>query len=45
MGDVKQRYGAYPQSKWDANLALKAWFEEKAGKSIYDIVEKATFSL
>lgn len=43
MADVKRRYGSYPQSKWDSNLALKAYFEEKAGDSIYVIVEKETY--
>ena len=40
MRDVKNRYGFYPQAKWDKNLSLKAYFEEKAGGSIYVIVEK-----
>ena len=39
MADVKQRYGFYPQEKWDANMALKAYFEKKAGKDIYQIVK------
>ena len=43
MEDVKRRYGEYPQNKWDINLALKAHFEQLAGRSIYDIVEKDTF--
>ena len=37
MGDVKQRYGYYPQEKWDSNIRLKKYFEEKAGKDIYEI--------
>lgn len=45
MSDVKRRYGAYPQEKWDANIRLKAYFEEKAGKEIYEIVEKTTYSI
>lgn len=40
MADVKRRYGAYPQNKWDRNLALKRHFEELAGRDIYEIVEK-----
>lgn len=40
MNDVKRRYGRYPQPKWDSNLALKAYFEEKARKNIYDLVGK-----
>ena len=39
MLDVKRRYGWYPQKKWDANLALKAYFEEKCGKNIYEVVK------
>lgn len=45
MLDVKNRYGFYPQAKWDTNIRLKAYFEEKAGRGIYEIVEKDTFSL
>lgn len=40
MNDVKRRYGSYPQEKWDANIRLKAYFEEKAGRNIYEVVEK-----
>ena len=43
MNDVKARYGFYPQSKWDANMELKAYFEKKAGRNIYDVVEKERF--
>lgn len=43
MEDVKNRYGFYPQAKWDSNIALKRYFEEKAGDSIYVITEKETF--
>ena len=39
MLDVKRRYGNYPQEKWDNNFALKAYFEAKAGKGIYEIVK------
>ena len=38
MLDVKKRYGFYRQDKWDTNLWLKAYFEEKTGKNIYEIV-------
>lgn len=34
MLDVKRRYGSYPQEKWDANMALKDYFEEKTGKKL-----------
>ena len=40
MNDVKRRYGFYPQEKWDNNLKLKRYFEEKMGKDIYTVVEK-----
>lgn len=43
MSDVKRRYGAYPQEKWDANIRLKAYFEAKAGKDIYEVVEKESY--
>ena len=43
MNDVKRRYGSYPQDKWDNNLALKAHFEQLAGRSIYEVVEKDHF--
>lgn len=43
MNDVKARYGAYPQSKWDTNMELKSYFETKAGRDIYDVVEKESF--
>ena len=39
MADVKRRYGSYPQEKWDANMGLKRYFEEKTGKDIYEIVK------
>lgn len=40
MGDVKKRYGSYPQARWDKNLELKAYFEQKAGKDIYELVNR-----
>lgn len=40
MLDVKNRYGTYPQSKWDSNLRLKEYFEAKANGNIYEIVGK-----
>ena len=38
MLDVKQRYGFYRQDKWDTNLWLKQYFEEKTGEDIYHTV-------
>ena len=39
MLDIKRRYGSYPREKWEANLELRAYFEEKTGKDIYEIVK------
>ena len=43
MTDVKNRYGSYDQSKWDTNLELKAYFEGKMGKDLYEAVDKGSF--
>ncbi len=43
MEDVRRRYGSYPQEKWDRNLELKQYFEEKTGKDLYLLTEKETF--
>lgn len=43
MNDVKKRYGFYPQDKWDSNMRLKRYFEEKMKKDIYLVCEKDTF--
>lgn len=45
MEDVRRRYGAYPKQKWDTNLGLKAYFEEKTGENLYKLLEKDTFRL
>lgn len=37
MADIERRYGRYPQRKWDINMALKRYFEEKCGKDIYEV--------
>ena len=42
MGDVKRRYGKYPQNKWDQNMALKRYFDEKIGRDIYEILPPDT---
>ena len=39
MTDIKRRYGSYPQEKWDANMTLRSYFEEKAGEDIYLLVK------
>lgn len=43
MEDVRRRYGSYSQAKWDANMALKAYFEAKTGRDIYEVTDKKTF--
>lgn len=43
MADVKQRYGSYPKEKWEANLRLREYFEDKMGRDIYEVVEKDTY--
>lgn len=43
MGDVKARYGMYPQAKWDSNLRLREYFEEKTGMDIYQAVGRDAF--
>ena len=40
MGDVKARYGYYPQGKWNKNFELKKYFEELAGRPLYDIIRE-----
>ena len=45
MEDIRRRYGGYPQAKWDTNLALKRYFENKAGRDIYDVVDREHFQL
>ena len=45
MEDVRKRYGSYPQEKWDQNLNLKKYFEEKIKQDIYLATEKETFRL
>ena len=45
MEDVRRRYGSYPQNKWNSNLALKKYFEDKTGKDIYVAVGKESFRL
>ena len=41
MGDVKRRYGRYPQDKWDKNFELKRYFEEKAGRTLEELFAEA----
>lgn len=39
MGDVKKRYGYYPQGKWDKSFELKEYFEKLTGKDFYEIIK------
>ena len=39
MNDVKERYGYYPQAKWDKNFELKEYFENLTGRNLYEIIE------
>ena len=43
MSDVKRRYGMYDQEKWNRNLELKAYFEGRMQRDLYDAVEKDSF--
>ena len=43
MNDVKQRYGTYPQEKWDDNLEKIRYYEELMGRNLYEVTEKDTF--
>lgn len=45
MKDVKRRYGSYPEEKWNSNIRLKEYFENRMGKDIYTVVEQDTFRL
>ena len=42
MGDVKRRYGHYPQDKWNKNMELKAYFSHKAGRDIGELTAGIT---
>ncbi len=37
MSDVKERYGSYPQNKWDKHMELKGYFEDKIGMKFEQI--------
>ena len=45
MSDVKRRYGSYDQGKWNKNLELKAYFEKRMQKDLYEAVEKDSFRI
>ena len=39
MKDVKNRYGYYPQAKYDKNTELKTYFEKLMGKDLYTVLQ------
>ena len=41
MTDVKERYGYYPQGKWDKNFELKAYFENLTGRDFYELLSES----
>lgn len=43
MEDVKKRYGSYPQTKWDSNIKLMHYFENKMKENIYVVCDKDSF--
>ena len=43
MGDVKRRYGYYPEDKWNINLELKKLFEDKMQADLYVVVDKENY--
>lgn len=38
MNDVKQRYGYYPEGKWNKNFELKEYFEKLMGRDLYEVI-------
>lgn len=38
MNDVKQRYGYYPEGKWNKNFELKKYFEKLMGRDLYEVI-------
>lgn len=43
MGDVKRRYGSYPEDKWNINIDLMHYFEDKMHMNLYEAVDKDTY--
>ena len=39
MEDVKNRYGYYPQAKYDKNTELKTYFEKLKGKDLNTVLQ------
>ena len=42
MQDIKNRYGNYPEETRIRNYALKKYFEERAGRDLYSLLDSAT---
>lgn len=38
MNDVKERYGYYPEGKWNKNFELKEYFEKLMGRDFYEVI-------
>ena len=45
MQDVKERYGYYPEEKWNKNISLLKHFEEQMAEDVYTAVGKDSFRL
>ena len=45
MQDVKERYGCYPEEKWNRNISLLKHFEEQMAEDVYMAVGKGSFRL
>lgn len=43
MRYVRKRYGFYPQNKWEANIRLMYYFEQKINRDIYSVCERDAF--
>ena len=39
MEDVKNRYGSYPQAKYNKTFELKTYFEKLMGKDLYTVLQ------
>ncbi len=39
MNDVKQRYGYYPEGKWNKNFELKDYFEKLMERDLYEVIK------
>ena len=38
LRDIEERYGSYPEDKRQRCYELKAYLEEKMGRSLYDVI-------